>query len=1045
VNGAYGSYNYQSPESRALSSITQDSYDYRDQGKLITKLTGDVSYLATYMRKMQQGIDAANQNVIQQLQSLINDFLVLIGGGGDTGFDFGDLKYILQAIGSLFGFGSGLSLPINLANAASHFFQEYMLGLANFDEAVNTIIDTAIATILDWFGEVPILGQAVQQLAVFITNIRDGLKNLVDNIIQAFTGIPIIGGAIGAVLTNFKNFFNGLFGQDTPKSTITSGAVPALDGSKITSGTIPTTVVPSLDASKITTGTVPAIRIGSLPTSQITSGTFGTGFIADGGITNTKLGTDISGDKIVAGTVVAARVGALDASKITTGTIGTAIVPSLDAGKITTGSFADARIPALDTSKITTGRFARGTVRGTDFSNLVEDGGFEDGGAITGSGTIVTITDPPNGGTKVLSVTSTGAILDTYVAPTSIPVAVGETYYGECYIRKTTTGVTGAVQLGFTASLGATAVSYPSIPTATLLMSAMTQNVWQKVTGIITIPAGCNNLTVRPSVRNSVPAGEIIQFDNIVVRKATAGDMVTSAIAAAYVPSLDGSKITTGTIGTAIVPSLDAGKITTGSFVDARIPSLTTSKITSGTFGSGFIADSAITNAKLGTDISGDKIVAGTVVAGHIGVLDASKITTGQFEQTFVTDLSTDLGYATDTADNATEKGLLNAADILKLQAAQNGGSNSGYSTTETFDTVSGTLNTTNWSIATAGVGTALGHIGTNGTDAYWVNGTASTNSTSLTEIDYWKTPTNGDYQLVTLIHGVPNAYGDVRLYARMDSTRLNYIMAYCTPSQIILYKVIGGVATQMGSTYSRNGIGTGTWATGDTVQLISGVGTNPRQHQVKRNNTVIIDSTTTDTTSVVGSSNRFAGFGIGVSSFSGNIYQPGKVAAWSVSDNTPPNYVGSGFRAYKSSGTNSITANNFNLLPASFYSTEEYRTDDMTYVASANNKLTVSVEGWYHVSINIGLSINTMVVDMAAALYKNGTVIKKGGSFWGGAGFVGRGPASVNGNFIVYLIAGDYIQPGYWQTTAYGASGTMSADLYSTYFEVSLINKSLL
>jgi len=994
---------------------------------------------------MQQGIDAANQNVIQQLQSLINDFLVLIGGGGDTGFDFGDLKYILQAIGSLFGFGSGLSLPINLANAASHFFQEYMLGLANFDEAVNTIIDTALNTLLDLFGEVPVIGQAVQNLAVFITSIRDGLKNLVDNIIQAFTGIPIIGGAISAVLTNFKNFFNGLFGQDTPKSTITSGAVPALDGSKITTGTIPTTVVPSLDASKITTGTVPAIRIGSLPTSQITSGTFGTGFIADGGITNTKLGTDISGDKIVAGTVVAARIGALDGSKITTGTIPTTAVPSLDAGKITTGSFADARIPSLDTSKITTGRFARGTVRGTDFSNLVEDGGFEDGGAITGSGTIVTITDPPNGGTKVLSVTSTGAILDTYVAPTSIPVAVGETYYGECYIRKTTTGVTGAVQLGFTASLGATAVGYPSIPTATLLMSDMTQNVWQKVTGIITIPAGSNNLTVRPSVRNSVPAGQIIQFDNIVVRKATAGDMVTSAIAAAYVPSLDGSKITTGTIGTAIVPSLDAGKITTGSFADARIPSLTTSKITSGTFGSGFIADSAITNVKLGADISGDKIVAGTVVAGRIGALDASKITTGQFGQTFVTDLTTDLTYATDTADNATEKGLLNAADILTLKSAQSGGSNSGYSATETFNTVSGTLNTANWSTATSGVGTALGHIGTNGTDAYWVNGTASTNSTSLTEIDYWKTPTNGDYQLVTLIHGVPSAYGDVRLYARMDSTRLNYIMAYCTPSQIILYKVIGGVATQMGSTYSRNGIGTGTWAAGDTVQLISGVGTNIRQHQVKRNNTVIIDSTTTDTTSVVGSSNRFAGFGIGVSSFSGNIYQPGKVAAWSVSDNTPPDYVGSGFRAYKSSGTNSITANNFNLLPASFYVTEEYRTADLTYVASANNKLTVSVEGWYHVSINIGMSINTMLVDMAAALYKNGTVIKKGGSFWGASGLTSRGPASVNGNFIVYLVAGDYIQPGYWQTTAYSASGTMSADLYSTYFEVSLINKSLL
>lgn len=81
-NSSYGAYKYQSSESRTLGSITPDSFDYRDQAKLLTQLTGDVSYMSAYMRKMQQGIDDANQNFIQQIQSLINDMTVIFAGGG---------------------------------------------------------------------------------------------------------------------------------------------------------------------------------------------------------------------------------------------------------------------------------------------------------------------------------------------------------------------------------------------------------------------------------------------------------------------------------------------------------------------------------------------------------------------------------------------------------------------------------------------------------------------------------------------------------------------------------------------------------------------------------------------------------------------------------------------------------------------------------------------------------------------------------------------------------------------------------------------------
>lgn len=173
--GQMGGYSYQSPEVRRLSGITPQSYDYRDQAKTMVKLVNDVSYMAGMQRKMQKGIDDANQNFIQQIQALINDVLVIMGGGGDLGFDWGDLKYLIQAIGLLFGWDGENVLPINLFEAAWHFFSNYIMPVDNFEEVINMIVDGIIASALDIFGEVPIAGQALQQLAQIISAIRDML------------------------------------------------------------------------------------------------------------------------------------------------------------------------------------------------------------------------------------------------------------------------------------------------------------------------------------------------------------------------------------------------------------------------------------------------------------------------------------------------------------------------------------------------------------------------------------------------------------------------------------------------------------------------------------------------------------------------------------------------------------------------------------------------------------------------------------------------------------------------------------------------------
>ena len=240
--GQYGALNYQSPEVRALGGITPTSYDYRDQGKTISKLVGDVSYMANMQRKMQKGIDDANQNVIQQIQGLLNEFLVIFGGHGDTGFDFGDLKYILQAIGAMFGLEPGGVFPVNLFEAAWNFFSNYLLPFGNFEEAINTLIDNLIATVLDMFGEIPIIGEALQQLAAILSTTRDGVLGIKDDIEEFFDNLFAFfnletstsgSKTLGDVIAAGQDFVNRLLGIETDSTsalTAENPAIAAIDG-----------------------------------------------------------------------------------------------------------------------------------------------------------------------------------------------------------------------------------------------------------------------------------------------------------------------------------------------------------------------------------------------------------------------------------------------------------------------------------------------------------------------------------------------------------------------------------------------------------------------------------------------------------------------------------------------------------------------------------------------------------------------------------------------------------------------------------------------
>lgn len=203
-------YKMESGEARALASINPESYDYRDQAKLMSKLTGDVSYMAQYMRTMQRGIDSANKNFVQQFNDLLLEILALMQGGGDTGFDFGDLKYIFQAIGALFGFdqqeGIGAIFPINLFNAAWHFFSNYIFPVSNpenFLAAIRNAVDQILETLLGIFDDVPLIGTALENLVSWISEVRTWAYNLgtiIDRFFDAF------GLGVSTTLGNIASF-----------------------------------------------------------------------------------------------------------------------------------------------------------------------------------------------------------------------------------------------------------------------------------------------------------------------------------------------------------------------------------------------------------------------------------------------------------------------------------------------------------------------------------------------------------------------------------------------------------------------------------------------------------------------------------------------------------------------------------------------------------------------------------------------------------------------------------------------------------------------
>lgn len=210
---------YSSQEDRALESITKSqgldlSAGQDDFIKLLQKHNQQIKYLAANQKQMQKGINDATQNPIQQINQFISDLVVMLGGGelADGLFTYGDLKYILPALGALLGIGSG-PFPLNLFEAAAKFFFGYIVPTRQWTDEINTIIDNWAKV----FGIDPKFVSDVNKLITSIGDLFGNVENLFSGLGEFFKALDIGAGDLGPLgqaLSPIIKLFEGINLQD---------------------------------------------------------------------------------------------------------------------------------------------------------------------------------------------------------------------------------------------------------------------------------------------------------------------------------------------------------------------------------------------------------------------------------------------------------------------------------------------------------------------------------------------------------------------------------------------------------------------------------------------------------------------------------------------------------------------------------------------------------------------------------------------------------------------------------------------------------------
>jgi hypothetical protein len=155
------------------------------------------------------------------------------------------------------------------------------------------------------------------------------------------------------------------------------------------------------------------------------------------------------------------------------------------------------------------------------------------------------------------------------------------------------------------------------------------------------------------------------------------------------------------------------------------------------------------------------------------------------------------------------------------------------------------------------------------------------------------------------------------------------------------------------------------------------------------------------------------------------------------------PAIIGSGFRAYNNSTTAINGSSGDNTFPNSFFNTVDLTSPDLTYSTATANTLTVANAGWYKIVIHCLEAAVFTTHYVRPVLYHNGTAARQGPVLL--VNTTAANTYTFGFTWSIYCQAGDTLQPGYNLNTPVSSVFVGETTGAYTYWEASLMNRSLL
>lgn len=376
---------------------------------------------------------------------------------------------------------------------------------------------------------------------------------------------------------------------------------------------------------------------------------------------------------------------------------------------------------------------------------------------------------------------------------------------------------------------------------------------------------------------------------------------------------------------------------------------------------------------------------------------------------------------------------------ITALQSAATNGSFSGNSAFVDFSSrADATSLGADFNQTYSGSGTAT--LGITSGRAAWGGTWGSSGRTGVALYSALQTQT--DYQRVgAAFASVPTSGAVNYIYGRVNAAANECVFVELTPSTCKIGCVASGTVYYFATSTLYGG-----FKAGAVYYLECGTTGGSNIFRVYENDRIILTYTDSGAVSKVGASYRYTAAAATYTASGSSHSTPAQMAAFSMADNTPKPIRGSGFRRYRVSGSTVSQGSGTNLIASNFFDTADLITDDITYAGGSNNKVTVSVSGWYLVNFKVrfdddlGSTANGELVQ--ALLYVNGTAVQSGVGSWGTGPTSWYGAEDAGGTFVQYLNAGDYVQPGlYIQNTSRGLVGGASG--VQSHFEVVFLNNT--